>query len=100
MFIAQNSSATSQANGKKEQHKKKLSHLKNIERKYIDQILNEAIEEWVYMNLKKKEERSKYLKISDFFVLIMNLSLSLESMLCLIFFQLKSYCSYCNFSNK
>ena len=45
MFIAQSSSATSQANGKKEQHKKKLSHLKNIERKYIDQILNEAIEE-------------------------------------------------------
>lgn len=41
----QSSGVGPQANEKKEQHKKKLYHLKNIERKYIDQILNEAVEE-------------------------------------------------------
>ena len=29
----------------KDDHKKKLSHLKNIDRKFIDMILNEAVEE-------------------------------------------------------
>lgn len=39
---SKNPAATS---GNKEEHKKKLSHLKNIERKYIDLILNEAVED-------------------------------------------------------